>query len=167
MLIARSPARLSLLLVLASSPVAVVACAYDWAVGVAPLQAEGGASDATVPDATSDASLWDAALRPDSGGDAGAPPQDSSVSCYTLKEALDNARSAAKACIPSAGQCTTDLIDECECKSYVADAGSPAANAFVSALGAFKDAGCIGSCDAAPCLTVPGSCYLATGLCTP
>src|ERR1700722_20222583 len=103
MLIARSPARLSLLLVLAGSPVAVVACAYDWTVATgAPL--DDGGQDATIDDATTDAlPSSDASAPPDGDAHANAlSPDASAPSCKERGAVLMSASLAAKACMNAA-----------------------------------------------------------------
>jgi hypothetical protein len=167
MIIPRSKAKLSLLVALGGVAAGIVACTYNWSVGASSVQPEGGAPDGTAPDGSGDATLPPEASAADGGSDGAPPPADAGVSCAKLAKTLEEAANAAKTCSgPTAGQCTTDITNECGCKSYVADAGSSAANAYAVALSAFEDAGCPPSCDGG-CVNPIGSCLLATGFCYP
>jgi hypothetical protein len=170
MTIPRSPAKLILLFVLGSLPVAIVACAYDWTLGATAQPPDGGAPDGAsrdaALDATTDARL-DASGTPDGGPDADSATTDASPSCAALETNLDNARALAQKCTPYTTQCEVPVTNECGCRNYVADAGSPAANAFTQALAALYDSGCTPACDASTCVPTGGACYPARSLCYP
>jgi hypothetical protein len=115
-------------------PAILMGCAYDWTIG---------------------------ALA-DAGPDAGAGGRDAGPDCAALETDLDGARAAAKACtLGAGGQCTTSIVDECGCTSYVTEGGSAAASAFAAAVQAVKAAECASPCGT--CLVSPGACLLNGG----
>jgi hypothetical protein len=145
----------------AAGTLGLAACGYDWSVGPAAQLAEGGvsdaASDASMADATPKEDADAASTTPDAAGDAlveaALPP-----SCAELAVDLSGARTLAKECKGiSSGECTTYVLNECHCQSYVAMPDASATATYVAAIGAFLDAGCSASCDAG-CTLIAGAC---------
>jgi hypothetical protein len=146
-------------------PAILTGCAYDWAIGAAGRDAGSGGRDAGAG-----GSDTGAGGHPGTGGsDAGAGGSDAGPDCAALLEDLAAARTAAKTCtLGAAGQCSTSIVDECGCASYVTQGGSAAASAFAAAVEKVKAAGCAVSCST--CLLSPGACLLNGGtqaLCVP
>lgn len=119
-------------------------CSYDWT--VASVVAD------TTPD-TQDTTVLDTAV-------VDTTPSDAAPDCAALLAAVASARTAAKRCVSTAGVCTTEVTDECGCKSVVAQPGEDR-NRYVNAVSAA--AGCkslaCGTCAA----TKPGFCLVADG----
>lgn len=124
------------------------ACSYDWTIG-APDGGGGSTSGASTSGDTTTSSG-------SGGADASTP------SCADLLATLRAARDAAKRCATVGTTCTASVTDECGCASFVAQAGSSAANAFAAAIQAFAAAGCQPTCGS--CLPNPtglGTCLYA------
>lgn len=122
----------------------LAACCYSWETGAASSSFDGGGAGSS------------------SGADGGP-------SCEELADDLDKKRVAAKSCV---AMCTASIVDECACKSYVAQGGSTSANAFAAAVQAFTGAGCARACDACALdLVDAGACTwdapLAKLVCSP
>ena len=130
-----------------------VACSYGWEVGAPTGSGNAGAGGADAGAA---------------GGGGGGP------SCATRRAEIEAARDAAQSCTQPA-QCAARVLDECGCRSWVADSGSAAAKAFTDAVQRFQAAGCVASscacdpgCAVYPCGAVDtpnGFCAAACGRC--
>ena len=153
MLIPRSPAKLSLLLLLGSLPAAIGSCAYNWAL-VSEQPVDAGAQDATADSPASDVATADTSPPPmtDAGVDA-ALVDSSTTPCAHLGATLDTDRNEAKACSgPDSEQCATWVTDECGCLSYVAEPDAATTRAFAAAIAAFEEAGCPPTCSDGGCV---------------
>ncbi len=142
-------------------PLLSAACAYDWQIGQAPGDGGEGGDAGTLGG-------HDAGADVSADAPADATP-DARPDCAALLADLDTSRAAAKACtLGLVGQCMTSIEDECDCASYVREAGSAATMAYAAAIASVRAAGCSVACP--PCLVSVGAC-LFTGsteaTCTP
>lgn len=162
--------RVSRRIVVASmSATALLACGYDWTVRDQPADAanNGDASSeaAATSDAGGDVAVPDGATHP---GDASSNTDgavlesgaDATSSCIVLTQSLADARDRAQTCVQgSVGVCQAQVIDECGCVRYAAQAGSNEEAAWKDAITAFKNAAC-------PPVSCPLACQTAsTGTC--
>ena len=134
------------------------ACTYDWPAG------RPSASDAAPDGPPSDASLVDR-LGSDAGDatpDAVPPPDagpDSAPNCAKLLSDVAQTRSPAKKCQQGISLCAVKLLDECDCNTYVDEAGTQNVLAYQKAVAALK---------AVPaCLRCPpvGGCKFTSAVC--
>lgn len=125
--------------------VLAVGCGYDWALRAYDAAAP---ADSSVADVATDAAALDANVT------EGGP------SCGELAAKQSIALDRARSCTLASGHCLAKETDGCGCGHFVAVAGGPAANEFRAAAAAFRDAGCLASCDPTPCPALP-----AAGVC--
>jgi len=148
----------------------VPACALDWSVRPAPV-------DASVPETSTGADATDAPVSPDAGDSSvpvDAPVSPDAAACDGLTIDVAQKRAKARECqIGTGGQCTTTVDDQCGCKVVVTFAGSSNTNDYTAAVSNLI-AQCGKPACTAPCpqLGVPGSwACLASGgtsyTCTP
>jgi hypothetical protein len=117
-------------------------CTYNWTEG----PRDSGAGDVSAGDVSiSDSSAGDSSAG-DALGDAGqdvGSPGDASTTCNLLLGQLNYARINAVRCV---SQCMQQVADPCGCAISVEDAGSQTAKDYVSAVAAYKMAGCVPDC---------------------
>lgn len=93
--------------------------------------------------------------------DAAAPgdaAQGAGPSCEDRLLALDPLRTSAVGCLADGGACAVAVDDFC-CPLVVVDADGAAPRAYVSALAAYRKAGCAPPlCSAIPCASLPSAC---------
>ncbi len=134
-------------------PAILAGCSYDWEIGAPASDGGPGGGSAGGHDAGIDGGH-------DAGADGG---HDGGPDCATLEADLTAAAAAAKACtFGDTGQCSTSIVDQCGCTSYVAHGGSAAAVAFAAAVQEVTAAKCATSCST--CLLSPGACLLSGGM---
>ncbi|MBI2388061.1 MAG: hypothetical protein HYV09_00465 [Deltaproteobacteria bacterium] len=139
---------------LACLAIVLAGCAYDWDVGP---RVEAGV-DAKAPlDSTAPA---DTAPAPDTAVVDTAPE---AVDCAALLAEVATRRVAAKKCVSTALVCTTEVVDECGCKSITEQADAET-NLYADAAKRARDAGCKSpSCGTTCPEPRPNYCLLADG----
>ena len=142
------------------------ACSYDWTVGRLAAR-DAGASDATVESSAAEGGPAADAPPPDAGADSGADAtvdaaDSQAPTCGELEAALLKKRFAAKRCAQGGPACAASVQqDECTCVAYIAEAGSPTANAYATALATYEASDC------GPPTYCPSFCNPAPGSCDP
>lgn len=134
----------------------VVGCSLGWDVRSAPADAE--------PDVQStgeDVVEEEAGPEADAEGDV-AETLDGSKDCTALASDLEAKKKAARQCVLSSNQCTSTIVDQCNCAVVIAVGGSQEAIAYESAIQNFVDSGCPKGCAASCPSTTTKNC-LASG----
>jgi hypothetical protein len=106
------------------------ACSLDWQVRADP--GDGALPESRPPDVT----VADTATDAPDDGPIDSPPDPDASECATLAANVAKAKAKAKECELSMGQCTTTVLDECDCKVVVKAPGTPQNTAYADAIAA-------------------------------
>jgi hypothetical protein len=121
----------------------LMGCSYDWTV---PASVDAPVADTAV----SDTAVVDTFVA------------ETAPSCESLLAKVVAARIEAKKCVSTALICMEEVIDECGCKSMVAEPGA-AANIYRNAVADFKSAGCKSIACGTCAMPKSGQCLLSDG----
>lgn len=132
---------------------AVIGCSLGWDVRSAPADAEPD-TQITGQDVEENK---EAGTEIDASDDVADVP-DSSVDCAALVTDLEAKKKAARACVLSSNQCTSTIVDQCNCNVVIAVGGSQEVIAYQTAIQNFVDSGCPKGCAASCPSTTTKNC---------